>query len=326
MGHAPHLNPVFRAGGLCIVGAFILGSSAATAEEGWGPVVVKIVKEEHPQSNPHVPAAPHAAPAAYNSKYRYTRTVSPVLGRKRPAAPSSAHSPTAASPEAPSPAPLPSVETTGSLPDPDPSVQSTRNLPEPDASVQSTGNLPGPNGSPLVVAKAGESPPGQEGAVTVQLPSSDLAHRYCVSIADEAAEARIAWQKAKLAEAEQQIDKRIAALEAKTAEYRTWLERREKFSRKVTKKLVQIYAKMEPDAAAMQLVSMDEEAAASILAKLDPRNSSAILNEMQPAKAARLAATLVGAARTAQKKRNAPIARGPAPDGAPQPNADGGGL
>ena len=84
--------------------------------------------------------------------------------------------------------------------------------------------------------------------------------------------------------------------------------------------------RVEPDAAAMQLVSMDEEAAASILAKLDPRNSSAILNEMQPAKGARLAATLVGAARMAQKERAAPNAPGPAPDGAPRPNADRGGL
>jgi flagellar motility protein MotE (MotC chaperone) len=176
------------------------------------------------------------------------------------------------------------------------------------------------------VATAGEPPSSDENAVSVQLPSSDLARRYCVSIADTAAAARIALQKAQLAEAEQQIDKRIATLEAKTAEYRTWLERREKFSRKVTKKLAELYAQMDPEAAAMQLVSMDEEAAASILAKLDPRNSSAILNEMQPAKAARLAATLVGAARMAQKKRAAPNAGGRAPDGERRANADGGRL
>jgi flagellar motility protein MotE (MotC chaperone) len=128
-------------------------------------------------------------------------------------------------------------------------------------------------------------------------PESDLARRYCVAIADTAADARIAWQKAKLAEVEQQIGKRIAALEAKTAEYKSWLERREEFSRRATETLRQIYSKMEPDAAAPQLVAMDEETAASILAKLDPHSTSAILNEMQPEKAARLAATIAGAAR-----------------------------
>jgi flagellar motility protein MotE (MotC chaperone) len=186
------------------------------------------------------------------------------------------------------------------------------------APIQSTGALPESATSTLVLAAAGDPVPNGESAAPVQLPSSDLAQRYCVSIAEQAAEARIALQKAKLAEAEQQIDQRIAALEAKTAEFRTWLERREKFSRKVTQKLAQIYAKMEPDAAAAQLVSMDEEAAASILAKLDPRNSSAVMNEMQPAKAARLAATLVGAARASNKKPAAPnpAAEGP-PDGPP---------
>jgi flagellar motility protein MotE (MotC chaperone) len=41
---------------------------------------------------------------------------------------------------------------------------------------------------------------------------------------------------------------------------------------------------------------MDEEMAAAVLTKLDPRNASAILNEMDAARAARLTATIGGAA------------------------------
>jgi flagellar motility protein MotE (MotC chaperone) len=128
-------------------------------------------------------------------------------------------------------------------------------------------------------------------------PDSDLAQRYCVSVADTAADARIAWQKAKLAETEQEISKRIAALEAKVAEYKAWVERRDDFSRRANETLLKVYGRMEPDAAAQQLVAMDEETAAAILAKMDPRSTSAILNEMQPEKAARLTATIAGAAR-----------------------------
>ena len=133
------------------------------------------------------------------------------------------------------------------------------------------------------------------GAVDGQ--GSDLARGYCAGIANSAAEARIALQKAKLAEMEQQIGRRIATLEAKSAEYKSWVERRDEFLKRATTSLVKIYTQMEPDAAALQLVAMDEETAASLLLKLDPQAASAILNEMAAEKAARLAATIAGAAR-----------------------------
>lgn len=148
------------------------------------------------------------------------------------------------------------------------------------------------------------------GAVDGQ--GGDLARGYCAGIANSAAEARIALQKAKLAEMEQQIGRRIATLEAKSAEYKSWVERRDQFLKRATTTLVKIYTQMEPDAAALQLVSMDEETAASLLVKLDPQAASAILNEMAPEKAARLAATIAGAARV--PAANAAAARPPAPN------------
>jgi flagellar motility protein MotE (MotC chaperone) len=326
MGHAPNPDPVFRVAGLCFVGVFVLGHSSAAAEEGWMPVVVKSSKEAGPQLGPPV------EPLPYTMRAPNWRSASPAVGSMRPGVPYAA-------PRAPS-GPRAAVSHAFVPPAAAPPARRARTAvasqvpAAPLPAIESTGALPDSADPSLAVAAAGDAPTGEGKAPPPQLPSSDLAQRYCVSIADRAVEARIAWQKAKLAEAEKEIDKRIAALEVKTQEYRIWLARREKFSRKVTKKLAEIYAKMEPEAAAAQLVSMDEEAAASILAKLDPRNSSAILDEMQPQKAARLAATLVGAARMQQIKR--PVAPDPAAgpqDGAPeqggppgQPNGNGGGL
>ena len=81
---------------------------------------------------------------------------------------------------------------------------------------------------------------------------------------------------------EQEIAKRIALLEAKTAEYQKWLARRDEFSKKAQRDRVRIYARMRPDAAAVQLAALDEETAAAVLTKLEPRAASAILNEMEP--------------------------------------------
>jgi len=155
-------------------------------------------------------------------------------------------------------------------------------------------------------------------------PNSDLAKSYCVAISSAAADARIAVQKAKLAEVEKQISQRIATLEAKTAEYKTWVDRRDEFLKRANNSLVKIYTQMEPDAAALQLVEMDEETAASLILKLEPQNASAILNEMVPEKAARLAGTISGAARLKRPTTPQPVAvpQRPAEEGVPQPVPD----
>jgi flagellar motility protein MotE (MotC chaperone) len=126
--------------------------------------------------------------------------------------------------------------------------------------------------------------------------------QYCANIANPAAEARFAWQKQALADIERQLEERIALLEAKAAELQKWVTRRDEFVDKARQNLVQIYARMRPDAAAMQLMAMDEETASAVLLKLEPRTASMILNEMEPAQAARLTAIIGGAARAAQPK------------------------
>jgi flagellar motility protein MotE (MotC chaperone) len=151
---------------------------------------------------------------------------------------------------------------------------------------------------PVTVDPAATLPRAPKPAEPPPLQTS-AARQYCVNIANAAADARFAWQKKTLADTEQELEKRIALLEEKTAEFQKWVTRRDEFVKKARENLVLIYSRMRPDAAAMQLTAMDEETASAVLLKLDPRIASLILNEMEPAQAARLTAIISGAARGA---------------------------
>ncbi len=148
-----------------------------------------------------------------------------------------------------------------------------------------------------LTVKAPEPAAGNPGYTAVeQRAMSEETRQYCVNITNAAADARFAWQTATLQNLHLQVEESVAALEAKRAEYETWLARREKFLNQAKEDVVAIYSRMRPDAAAVQLAAMDDETAAAVLAKLKVRNSSAILNEMDPARAAQLTNTLAGAA------------------------------
>ena len=58
--------------------------------------------------------------------------------------------------------------------------------------------------------------------------------------------------------------------------------------------LVAIYAKMQPETAAVQIGGMDDPMAAAILGKLKPSAAGAILNEMEAERASKLAIVLSG--------------------------------
>jgi flagellar motility protein MotE (MotC chaperone) len=137
-------------------------------------------------------------------------------------------------------------------------------------------NPPGPPKSPPPAAGAHEIP------------------QFCGSVADAAVDARLAWQLKELEKAENQLRDRIAEVEAKRAEYEKWMELRDEFLKKAEAGVVEIYSRMKPEAAALQIASMSDETAAAVLAKLSPRNSSAIFGEMDPARAAHLADLLGG--------------------------------
>lgn len=118
---------------------------------------------------------------------------------------------------------------------------------------------------------------------------TSAAAQYCSNIGDQAADARFAWQAETLAGLKKELDEKIAALEAKRAEYEEWLNKRNEALKQAETGIVNVYAKMRPDAASEQLSAMEIPMAAAILRQLNARNASAILNEMDAERAAQLA-------------------------------------
>jgi flagellar motility protein MotE (MotC chaperone) len=139
-----------------------------------------------------------------------------------------------------------------------------------------------------------DAPAGQNLGDAQASASDTDASRFCTNIADAALDARVAWQKKELESAEAKLKVRIAELEAKRSEYEEWLKLRQDFLKKAEDSVVEIYSRMNPEAAALQIASMADDTAAAVLAKLRVREASAILNEMEPARGAHLADTLAG--------------------------------
>lgn len=151
-------------------------------------------------------------------------------------------------------------------------------------------------GPPAARAKKGDAPSAEAAP----------AGEYCVNIASPAADARFAWQKKVIADMEQEIAKRMALLEEKTAELQKWVARRDEFSRKASDTVLRIYQRMRPDAAALQMAALDQETAASVLVKLEPRVASLILNDMDPGQAARLTAIISSSGKVAPPAAKTP--------------------
>ncbi|RVA98732.1 MotE family protein, partial [Mesorhizobium sp. M7A.F.Ca.CA.004.02.1.1] len=128
-------------------------------------------------------------------------------------------------------------------------------------------------------------------------PDQSEIERFCSNIADAARDRRYVLQAEELKQLQAGIDERMKALDAKKAEYETWLKRREVFLARAEDGVVQIYAGMKPDAAAERLAIVNADLAAAILMKLDTRKASVILNEMDQKAAATLTGIMASAAR-----------------------------
>ena len=95
--------------------------------------------------------------------------------------------------------------------------------------------------------------------------------QYCFNTADSAADARFAWQAKKISEMEAELEKRVAALEAKTEEYKTWLARRDEFSRGRRRSWSRSTRRCVPMRRRCSSPAMDEETAAAVLTKLETK-------------------------------------------------------
>ncbi len=139
-----------------------------------------------------------------------------------------------------------------------------------------------------VPMRAESQEPQDLNASKAEAETGDAVGHYCSNIAPVAIESRIAWQIKRLAELDALLKQRIAELDAKEAEAREWVNKREEMLKKADDDIVAIYGKMQPEAASAQLIAMEDASAAAILSKLNPRAASTILNEMDAARAAKL--------------------------------------
>ncbi|MGO9428811.1 MotE family protein [Rhodoblastus sp.] len=152
------------------------------------------------------------------------------------------------------------------------------------------------------------SAPIRKATVTTPKPAAadgvKGAENFCAAIATSAAGARLAWQEERIRALQAAMVVKIAELDAKAAEVRNWVVKREQLLAKAAESLTAIYAKMKPEAASAQLQAMDDDTAAALLLKLKPSIASAVLGEMDPARAARLSDLLTGAAPKSGEKKS----------------------
>lgn len=157
--------------------------------------------------------------------------------------------------------------------------------------------LPGAPEAPAPQALERAATPEPEPATVAAAANESDVERFCSNIADAARDRRYTLQAAELKQLQDEVDKRIKALEEKRSEYESWLKRREIFLARAEDGVVKIYADMKPDAAAERLAVVNADLAAAILMKLEPRKAGVILNEMDTKAAATLTGIMASAAR-----------------------------
>jgi flagellar motility protein MotE (MotC chaperone) len=126
---------------------------------------------------------------------------------------------------------------------------------------------------------------------------------YCKAVYEEIGveQENLAAEELKKVSAE--VDARVTVLDKTIETLKEWIAKREAFRALAQDSIVRVYAQMQPESAASQLVAMPEDVAAAIVMKLDPKRSGTILTEMEAAKAARLTSLIAAAGEfsTAQK-------------------------
>jgi len=138
------------------------------------------------------------------------------------------------------------------------------------------------------------------------MPDASIAdiERFCSNITDAARERRYSLQKAELESLREEIEMKMKILEDKRTELKEWVERRDTYSSAANDDLVEVYAKMRPDAAAQRMEKLPAELSAALLSKLKARSAGTILNEMSPERAAMVTVIMSAAADKDQGAEN----------------------
>ena len=100
---------------------------------------------------------------------------------------------------------------------------------------------------------------------------------------------------------EARLDTKIQELEKRRDEVEAVVSKQKELLSAAEAGLVEIYAAMDPDAAAEQMAKLDPRLASSVLRQLKPRQAGSILNEMQAEQAAQLIRIIAAATETEEK-------------------------
>ena len=93
---------------------------------------------------------------------------------------------------------------------------------------------------------------------------------------------------------EARLAETLKKLEERKAELQLLTDQRAAEVKQAEARMTDIFARMRPDAAALQLSAMDQGVAVAVLSKLPARAASAVLNEMEASRAAQLAEVMGG--------------------------------
>ena len=129
---------------------------------------------------------------------------------------------------------------------------------------------------------------------TTAVASTSDAASFCAAIRDPAAEARFAWQANTLKGLEGKLAETLRKLDERKAELQLLTDHRAAELKQAEARMTEIFSRMRPDAAALQLAAMDQSFAVAVLGRLQPRAASAVLNEMEASRAAQLAEAMGG--------------------------------
>ncbi|MCA3554239.1 hypothetical protein [Aestuariivirga sp.] len=136
----------------------------------------------------------------------------------------------------------------------------------------------------LIAPAAAQQPSGSPDKTELR----KVIEEYCTAVTDLAAERRAARQAAALQELQAKVDARLTLLEDRARELADLIAKRDALRNLARKELVEIYAGMDPEAAAAQMEKLDMRLASSVLRQLKPRQASAILDVMKPELAAQM--------------------------------------
>jgi flagellar motility protein MotE (MotC chaperone) len=141
----------------------------------------------------------------------------------------------------------------------------------------------------LVIGLVAQGPQGALAEDASKDPTArSIATDYCEKFSDAVADARAKRQEQALTELRNEIDAKLKEVQARTADLKEMIRKRDEMLDLASNELLKIYSRMDTEPAARQLEKIDINTAASILRRLKPQLAGQILATMDVKRASLL--------------------------------------